>query len=399
MTLLTIPDLSKIRRVLIIRLSSIGDVVHALPVAAALKNTYPHLELTWMVEEMSADIVIGNPNLHEVIVIPRSRWKAGRGSSFKIWKEYCQFLIGLRKHKFDMSLDLHGRAKSGLIAAAAGAPYRFGWKRLREGSQLISHSIGKEFPGQHRVQWFLNVVQALGVEASVVEFPIFIPQSARNEVHQLLEFHGVNEKERIAIVNPAVGDDRRRWSAESFAQLVLRMGDEFGLTSVLIGASKDIKLCERIRHRVQFLQQNTNTINRHQNLCVNVAGETNLKSLAALLDLSILQISGDTGSAHIGAAIAKPTIALFGPTDPDHAGPWSQERHTISRWPLCKSSCSNSKCSYAKDAQGVSSVVGNESSDGSREISSNAPTASCMLDISVDEVMESVRSVMKDQYA
>lgn len=96
-----LPDLRTAQRVLIIRLSSIGDVVHALPVSAALGEAFPHLELTWIVEESAADVVRGNPYLHEVIVVPRERWKRGRKSP-RIWREYLDFLQMLRERRFDV---------------------------------------------------------------------------------------------------------------------------------------------------------------------------------------------------------------------------------------------------------------------------------------------------------
>src|SRR5438034_4016718 len=97
----SLPDLRNLRRLAIIRSSSIGDVTHALPLSAALGEAFPNLELTWIVEEMSAEIVTGNPYLKEVIVIPRSRWKKGRWHSPQIWREYMAFLAGLRRRQFD----------------------------------------------------------------------------------------------------------------------------------------------------------------------------------------------------------------------------------------------------------------------------------------------------------
>src|SRR5580700_6267247 len=109
MSLTPLPDLNRVERVLIIRLSSIGDVAHALPVAAALKDSFPHLELTWIVEEMSADIVSGSPCLNSVIVIPRNRWKKqGRLTSPIVWREYCLLLRTIRRGRFDVALDLQG---------------------------------------------------------------------------------------------------------------------------------------------------------------------------------------------------------------------------------------------------------------------------------------------------
>src|ERR1041385_1708149 len=102
MAVFSLPDLHNVRRLLIIRLSSIGDVVHALPVSAALGEAFPQMEITWLVEEMSADIVTGNPYLNEVLVVPRSRWKQGRLRSPQVWREYLGFLGALRRRRFEV---------------------------------------------------------------------------------------------------------------------------------------------------------------------------------------------------------------------------------------------------------------------------------------------------------
>ncbi len=400
MTLQPLPDLNKIQKVVIIRLSSIGDVVHALPVSSALKQSYPHLELTWIVEDMSADVVLGNPFLSDVIVIPRARWKSGRTSSLFVWREYINFLADLRRRKFDLSIDLHGRAKSGVIAAAGGAPYRVGWKRLREGSQLISHETGANLAGKHRVEWYLNVVKALGAETAKVDFPLVIAPAAIEEAGRLLEQYNIPNTAGIAIINPAAGDQERRWSAEGYAQLIERLFNRWGLISILIGSKKDVELCERILNRVQFLHNLSVNDSAAVQPCINLAGKTDLKTLAALIDRSRVQICSDTGSAHIGAALGRPTVALFGRTDPAHAGPWGQEELTISRWQMCSTSCDRIDCPYGGSVG--SRVVRHENSeisDGSSEIQSNAPTSACMRAISVDEIEERVNMVMKGPYA
>src|SRR5262245_55151213 len=156
-----LPDLRALRRVLIIRLSSIGDVIHALPVSAALGEAFPHLELTWIVEESAADVVRDNPYLHDVIVVPRERWKRGRKSP-DIWREYLGFLRMLRERRFEVSLDLQGYAKSGLMAWAAAAPYRLGWWKQQDMAGMISRPLPHRPESIHRVDWFLDVARALG---------------------------------------------------------------------------------------------------------------------------------------------------------------------------------------------------------------------------------------------
>ena len=121
MGVISMPDLRTVRRLLIIRLSSIGDVAHALSVSAALGDAFPNLEISWVVEAMSADIVTGNPYLKEVIIAPRQNRKQKDIGSLAVWREQATFLAALRRRKFDVTLDLQGRAKSGIMVYATGA--------------------------------------------------------------------------------------------------------------------------------------------------------------------------------------------------------------------------------------------------------------------------------------
>ena len=157
-------DLNRVERVLILRLSSIGDVIHALPVSHALKSAYPHLHLTWVVEEMSAEIVRMNPLIDSVIVLPRGKWKAGRRHNPEVWREYVNFLRDLRGRRFDLSIDLQGYAKSGLMALAAGAKHRLGWRRMRDGSGIVSPPVPICAESLHRVEWLLDTARALGID-------------------------------------------------------------------------------------------------------------------------------------------------------------------------------------------------------------------------------------------
>src|SRR6187549_1632006 len=116
-----LPDLHALQRLLIIRLSSIGDVVHALPVSAALGEAFPHLEISWIVEEMSAPMVAGNPYLKEVIILPAD-WRKNRLSA-RSFRTFGKMREDLRARNFDVALDLQGLSKSAIVAWASGARY------------------------------------------------------------------------------------------------------------------------------------------------------------------------------------------------------------------------------------------------------------------------------------
>jgi lipopolysaccharide heptosyltransferase I len=385
-----LPDLREANRLLIIRLSSIGDVTHALPLSAALGDAFPHLELTWLVEEMSAPIVTGNPYLHDVIVIPRSRWKRGRLRSPAVWREFLQFGRDLRRRRFDVSLDVHGHAKSGLMALLAGAPHRLGWWDLRDGASLASRPLPKRPESAHRVDWFLDVARRLGAGAGEVRFPLFIPEEARLRARTLLEDAGIPPGAPFAVLTPAAGDMQRRWPVARYAELAGRLSRERSLPVVLVGSAKDTGPCERVRH----LATKETVQETGAQPVVSVAGRTELKELAAVLEMSAFVVSGDTGSAHIAAALARPVIGLYGPTDPAHAGPWNQLANVISRRDVCTPDCTANRCAHgcpgasAARARGAmpASDVGPDAQD---DECADAP-ARCMRTISVDDVMRNV---------
>jgi heptosyltransferase-1 len=340
----SLPDLNGVQRLLILRLSSIGDVTHALPLSASLHEAFPNLEITWIVEEMSAEIVVGNPTLHEVIVVPRSRWKQGRWRSPQIWREYFAFMKTLRARRFDVTLDLQGYAKSAFMALATGARYRYGWWRLRDGAHLVSRSLPRRPQSLHRVDWFLDVGRAFGAEPKRVTFPLHVPEAARSHVHALLLTGGIDPAKPYAVLNPAVGDQTRRWGAPRYAELARGLAQRFGLPSVLIGSGKDAVICEEVRTlALEGVPWPAEVLPP-----VSLAGQTSLKELAAVLEGCTVHVCGDTGSAHIAAALERPVVALYGPTDPAMAGPWGQSENVLSHRELCATTCSVQQCVYTR---------------------------------------------------
>ncbi len=333
-------DLAKIERVLIIRLSSIGDVIHALPVSAALKEAYPHLHLTWIVEEMSAEIVRLNPLVDRVIVLPRSRWKRGRKTDPQVWKEYLQFLKELRNEKFDLSLDLQGYAKSGIMALAARATKRVGWRKMRDGSGIISPPVPVCKESLHRVEWFLDVVRSLGIKQPIDEakFPLMPSSEAMESVSLLLKEGGISPGKPYVVVNPAAGNLVRRWGAENYSEVVREIANRLALPCVLIGTERDAELNrEVVRLSKAGFQQTVS-------LPLDLAGKTSLSEVVALLTEGCLHICGDTGSAHIAAALQTPVVAIYGPTDPTFAGPYGQRTGVLFRPEICGTECNAKQC-------------------------------------------------------
>ncbi len=332
------PDFALIRNVLIVRLSSIGDVTHALPVAAALKDAWPHLKVTWLVEEMSAEILLGSSCIDEVIVVPRNRWKReGRWTSARVRREYFGLLRRLRSGQFDLSIDLQGYAKSAVYVLAAGAKLRVGWRKLKDGSNLVSRSLLGYPESLHRVDWFLDVVRALspsGKLSSQIRFPFDIPQGARSRAADLLSNAGVAG--RYAVINPSSGSETRRWSADNYAAVAESLYRAHALKTVLVGSNRDKEICQQVSVSASRLID--------EPIVIDLSGETSIKELAAILSACSVHICGDTGSAHIAAALNTPVVALYGPTDPTHAGPWLQQRNVLAHRECCVAGCGVRQC-------------------------------------------------------
>jgi heptosyltransferase I len=335
--IISLPDLNAVKRVLIIRLSSIGDVVHALPVSAALGKSFPHLELTWIVEDMAADVVQGNPYLHDVIVVPRQKWKAARRSP-RLWGDYVRFLGDLRRRKFDVTLDLQGYGKSALMAWATGAPYRLGWWKMQDGAHFVSRPLPKQPDSLHRVDWFLDVPRALGAIASPAEFPLIIPNSARQRTAALLRENRIDSTQSYAVMNPATGDILRRWGAENYARVIRLIWQEHRLPTVLIGSGRDVELCEETARRAASFMPD-------EAMPRVLAGKTSVSELAALLETAAVVICSDTGAAHIAAALGTLVVGIYGPTDPAHAGPYGQLEWVVSEFGHCPAACTTRVCS------------------------------------------------------
>ena len=344
------PDLSHIRRVLIIRMSAIGDVVHALHFASALKIAHPHLEISWVAEEIPAPLVQANPYLHHVYVIPRSKWNRGRLNSPEVWKEYLAFIRELRRQNFDLTIDLQGYAKSALIVAGVGARYRIGWHRLKDGANLASRAVARRAESLHRIDWFLDVARGLGIAEPVAKCPILIPNRTHEELVALLEEGGIARNQPFVVINQAAGNRPRQWGEANYEEVAIWLAEKHRLPVVLVGTLAERETCERIRLNVCKTLEAKALQERFTPL--NLAGKTDLIGLACLLEMCVLHLCGDTGSTHIAAALGTPVVAFYGASDPLHAGPWNQLENVLSKRELCHQKCSVRTCHYSTEDAG-----------------------------------------------
>jgi heptosyltransferase-1 len=314
-----------VKRLLIVKLSSIGDVVHALPVSAALGDAYPHLEISWIVEQMSAPMVQGNPYLKEVIVLPQE-WRKNRLSANSL-RVFGKLRRELRAREFDVAIDLQGLSKSAIVAWASGAKYRYGYDWLRELAPWLEVHVPRRPQSVHVIDQFLDVARFLGAPVAEVKFPLQIPVDEADSARTMLREVGIVPEKPFLVVNPSSGGGGNKgWGANRFAALLDEAADDPGIPVVLVGGKGDLDVAGEI-HRLA------------KNPPVSLVGRTNLKQLAALLRDCAAHLCGDTGSAHVAAALGTPVVSIFGRSNPARLAPYGQEKFAIHHRDQCAAVC------------------------------------------------------------
>ncbi len=292
-----LPPLTEISRLLIVKTSSIGDVIHALPVVQAIGEAAPHLTLGWVVRRRCADVLRGNPSIDHLYVLP-DRPTVG---------ELRALRAELRAGCYDMALDMQGLLLSGLVTRLSGAPVRLGWDRNREANALfLTHPI---IPGKardrHEVDLLYGFAAMLGVHSA---HPEFTPQPylAGEGAEKAAQWLSVLPRPWIAL-NVGASRAYKRWPADRWA-LVARTLAAQGQGIVFVGDKDD----------AQVVSQITPSLTGY----VDLAGRTTLRALASVLAACDLLVTADTGPMHIAVAVGTPVVALFGATDPARHGPY-----------------------------------------------------------------------------
>ncbi|WP_286170201.1 glycosyltransferase N-terminal domain-containing protein [Halocella sp. SP3-1] len=304
----------KTEKILIVRLSAIGDVIHSLPVAYALRKAYPDAEISWLVEEKASELVLANPYLDQVFVMPKREWLAVfKKNKIQALKMFRSFFKKVKSRDFDLVLDIHGLFKSGLSTYLGASSLRYGPADGREGSTLFyNRKIKVPEQKMHVIEKRLALAAAVGAETDEVEFGIVSSRADRERVSSLLQACG---SKRIIALNPYTTWESKNWPPEYFARLADLIKNKLNYVVVFTGGSGD-------REGIAGI------INLMQIEALNLAGKTNLRELAELYRRVELFIGGDTGPMHLAAAVGTRVIALMGPTDPVTHGPYG-EGHLI----------------------------------------------------------------------
>jgi len=309
---------------LLVRLGALGDIVHAIPVAAALRRAFPSARIDWLVSAKHREILDLVPVVNRRIVVND---RQGSGSEGRQGLHLLSAVSALRKSRYEIAFDLQGLIKSAIIARTTGAGRVVGFSRkyLREPFASVfytdTHDPGGEgiyarSETRHVVEINLGVLQAIGLTAGKPEFPIDPVTS--DAAGRMVEATGG----RYVLLNPGAAWPNKRWPPDRLASIAAALRDRRQLMSVVLWGPGERELAQQV--------------------VAGAAGsavmtpETSIADVVALCRGASVIVSGDTGPTHIAAAVGTPIVGIYGPTRPERNGPWRAEDVTVSRASICE---------------------------------------------------------------
>jgi len=296
-------------RILIVRLSAIGDVIQTMPVACALRERFPQAFLAWAVEERAAALLDGHETLDELILLPRGWLKSPGG----VWRLRHR----LRSLRFDVAIDVQSLTKSALLARLSGARRRIGFGN--PGGRELSKWLNNQRvdpKSTHVVDRYLELLRPLGIESPAVRFQVPEREEDRAAAEKVLRQMGLDRG--FAIVNPGAGWPSKLWPMERYAAVARHLGERRHIPSLVVWAgSTEQAMAEKVAKAAPE--------------SAHLAPPTSLTELAALARRARLFIGADTGPLHLAAAVGTPCVGLYGPWPAARHGPYGPQHVALQK--------------------------------------------------------------------
>jgi len=368
-------------RILLIKPSALGDVVHTLPLLVKLRARYPRARIDWLITPENAEVVRYHPALSNVVLFSRRDFSL-RGRRWRAFLSFFDLLKQIRRAKYEIVIDMHGQVRSAFFTLISGARVRIGfdrpvkrgltvsaehdlknipshgWRGAREGSWIAyTHRIPIPTLDVHAIDRYLWVAPLLGLDDNPPDLAIHLSPQATDRVNGLLEEHGVPESKPLVVLVPGTIWETKHWTIEGFAG-VARQFLQDGFAVALAGTRRDQQRCRQIAAAAP-------------GTC-DLSGKTTAADLAALIRRAEVAVTNDSGSMHVAASLGKPMVSVFGPTNPVHIGPYERPESVVRVDLPC------SPCNY-------------------RRLSQCPFDHACMKQITSAMVVERVRKVLSDK--
>ena len=368
-------------KILLIKLSAVGDVVHTIPLLNKLRRRYPTAQLDWLVTPAIAELLAHHPAITATIEFARSEWDAPwRLAPFA---SYARLAAKLRAARYDLVIDMHGQMRTALLTRVTGAPVRIGfdrpraqvwdasprkfpeqtrkhaWQGAREASWLAyTHHIPVPTLDLHAVDRYLNIGPLLGLDDGPADFSFSIPRQAGVRIDALMDYYGI-AKAKLVVMGPGTIWQTKQWRSDGFAEVARYfLQKKFAVT--LIGSDRERAVCAEVAALAPGV--------------VNLAAETTLSELAALVRRATICLTNDSGPMHLAVALNRPVVSIFGPTDPLWIGPYRRDNAVLQAKLAC------SPCYL-------------------RQLSRCGHAHACMQEVSANSVIERMESVLRNALA
>lgn len=316
------------KKILIIKPSSLGDIIHGLPFLDAVKTAFPEAEIQWVVAKGLEGLLENHPMVSRLWIIKKDQWK-----NYKKIGETAAEIRGLfprlKAESFDVVIDLQGLLRSGLIAYATRSPVRIGFSEAREGSSYFYNYKVEGGRDIHAVERYLKLASFIGC-GSDIRFPM--PLVMETEKVKAIK----KELGAYAVMVPGARWKTKQWDAEKFGKLASMLD----IKTVVVGSAADDEIAGIIE-------------GASNGKAVSLAGKTDLKELISIIRGARFAVSNDSGPMHIAAAANIPVVAIFGPTNPVRTGPYGS-RHIIVQSDISCVPCYKKRCKAMKCMSGVS---------------------------------------------
>ena len=325
-------------RILLIKPSALGDVVHTIPVLVKLRARYPRARIDWLITPENAEIVRSHPALSNVVLFARRDFSK-RGHRWRAMLAFCDLLRQIRGAKYDLVIDMHGQVRSAFFTLISGARARIGfdrpikrtltvsaehdlrnipshgWRGAREGSWIAyTHRIPIPTLDVHAIDRYLWIAPLLGLDDDPPDLAVHLSTQTLRNVARLLEEHGVPASKPLVVLVPGTIWETKHWTIEGFAG-VARQFLQSGFAVALAGTARDQHRCRQI----------TAAAPGTCDLC----SKTTPADLAALIQRAEVAVTNDSGSMHLAASLGKPIVSIFGPTNPVHIGPYQRPESVV----------------------------------------------------------------------
>jgi heptosyltransferase-1 len=294
------------KNILIIKPSSLGDIVLALPALSSLRKSFPDSKISWLIRPEFAPLLENHPDLNEIIYFDRKHLGklTGLNSLFPLIKK-------LRNSKFDVIFDFQGLFRTAALTWLSGCKNRFGMSNAREFAPLFyTNKISQDTQSIHLVDFYLKIIKAAGGLQTNPAFNLPVDSAAEKSVQKLLDLHVV-KKNNYTVLIPGSAHQDKCWPAERFAEIADKIYFRYNYFVVATGSASEFPIVKSVTKLSKVP-------------IINLAGKTTLKELVALLKGARLVISNDTGPGHIAAALNVPLVMLFGRANPARLAPYKR---------------------------------------------------------------------------